>query len=182
MLLMFIEFQYPLQAPITNSDKVILAGNVSTRNGSGEGSISATFHRLASEKSWYQFTSSFGNGCQWGQLYIENFRPERLQTCQVKQKLAFENSRSDLRCKISGSLQFSPDGFKPSFSTTMGSNLTTKTRGYLTYSTNWLANLYTNEGDLEWVLDQEESGMSTMIVREGERFRFSFSIQVGSLI
>ena len=120
--------------------------------------------------------------CQWGQLYIENFRPERLQTCQVKQKLAFENSRSDLRCKISGSLQFSPDGFKPSFSTTMGSNLTTKTRGYLTYSTNWLANLYTNEGDLEWVLDQEESGMSTMIVREGERFRFSFSIQVGSLI
>jgi len=155
-----ISFNQSIEAPITNSDKVILAGNVSTRNGSGEGSISATFHRLASEKSWYQFTSSFGNGLSMGSTVYRKLSPRTF-------------------ADMSGSLQFSPDGFKPSFSTTMGSNLTTKTRGYLTYSTNWLANLYTNEGDLEWVLDQEESGMSTMIVREGERFRFSFSIQFG---
>ena len=86
---MFIEFQYPLQAPITNSDKVILAGNVSTRNGSGEGSISATFHRLASEKSWYQFTSSFGNGLSMGSTVYRKLSPRTFADMSGKTKTCF---------------------------------------------------------------------------------------------
>jgi len=155
-----ISFNQTIEAPLTNTDKLILSGNVNTRDGSGNGSVGCTFHRVASEKWWYQFTSTFGNGLTLGSM--------------VYRKLSARTFAD-----MSGSLQFSPKGLKPSFGTTLGSNLTTKTRGYLTYSSNWLANIYTSDGDLEWVLDQEDSGMSTMIVREGERFRFTMSIQFG---
>jgi len=155
-----INFNQTIEAPLTNTDKVILAGNVSTRNGSGEGSVGCTFHRVASEKSWYQVTSSFGNGLHLGSTVYRKLTPRTF-------------------ADMSGSLQFTSKGLKPSFSTTLGSNLTSKTRGYLTYSSDWLANLFVNDGDLEYALEQETSGMSTMVVREGERFRLTMSIQFG---
>ena len=56
-------------APLTLTDKFVIAGNVSTHNGKGSGSIGCTLKRVTSEKSSHEFDCSIGNGPHFGGKY-----------------------------------------------------------------------------------------------------------------
>jgi DnaJ family protein C protein 11 len=61
-----VSFAQTIEAPLTNTDKLVLAGNVSAHNGNGSGSVGCTLRRVTSDKSWHEFDASFGNGPTFG--------------------------------------------------------------------------------------------------------------------
>ena len=151
-----ITFGQTIEAPLTNTDNLTLSGNVSTQNGRGSGSVGCTLRRVSSEKSWHEVSTSVGEGFS---LAGKAFRRLTARTFG----------------DMSGSFQFTPRGLKPSFSASVGTNMSKTTMGYLTYSTVWMI----SEDNMEYALSEEESGMSTMIVRNGENFRLTASLQFG---
>ena len=54
-----ISFNQTIDAPITNSDNVILSGHVSTRDGTGSGAVGCSLRRVTSEKSWHEFSARY---------------------------------------------------------------------------------------------------------------------------
>ena len=54
-----ISFNQTIEAPITNSDKVTLSGNVTTRDGTGSGTVGCSLRRITSEKSWHEFSGRY---------------------------------------------------------------------------------------------------------------------------
>lgn len=151
-----VSFAQTVEAPLTNTDKVVLAGNVSARNGVGSGSINCALRRVTSDKSWHEFEVGVGNGPSLGaKLY------RKLTTH------TFVN--------VSGSTQLGPHGLKPDLNVSFGHTINKRTMGYLTYSTNWRVHEY-NE---MLALSQEQSGMATMVVYDSEKFRVMGSLQFG---
>ena len=45
------------------------SGNVTTRNGSGHGQVTAAIRKVMSDKSWHEFDVGFGNGLNLGTKY-----------------------------------------------------------------------------------------------------------------
>jgi len=151
-----ISFNQTIEAPITNSDKVTLSGNVTTRDGTGSGTVGCSLRRITSEKSWHEFSGSIGNG-------------PTFQT-DVYRKLSTHSF-----VNMSGSLQFKSSGITPGFNISLGNHLGKSTVGYLTYSSAWKLSEYNDV----YEFDQEQSGMSTMIVRSTEKYHITFSLQFG---
>ena len=56
-----IEFGQTIECPLTLADNVILSGNVSTSNGTGDGSVGVAWRRNASEKSWHELSVGVGS-------------------------------------------------------------------------------------------------------------------------
>ncbi|MEQ2260348.1 DnaJ (Hsp40), subfamily C, member 11, partial [Xenotaenia resolanae] len=103
-----------IEAPLTNTDTVMLSGSLSTHNGSGGGNINVTVRRVTSAKGWGEL--EFGAGDVLGPL--------------VGLKV-FRNVTS--RCFLTGQcgLQFSPRGLRPSCSLMTARHLDQNTMGYL---------------------------------------------------
>lgn len=132
-------------------------GNVSTRNGNGDGSVGVAWKRVTSDRNWFELEGGFGNGPRAGAKY---FRALTSQT--------FVN--------MSGSMQLTHrGGLKPSFSISFGNQMGAHSVGYLTYSSNW--NL--DETSDQFIFSEESSGMATMLVYNTERLRMVASLQFG---
>jgi len=151
-----ISFSQTIEAPLTNSDKVTLSGNVHTRDGTGSGSVGCSLRHTASEKQWHDFSASIGNG--------PTFKTD-----------AYRKLSTHSFVNMSGSLQFKSVGITPAFNLSFGNHLGKNTVGYLTYSSDWKLSEYNDV----YELDQEESGMSTMIVRSTEKYHMTISLQFG---
>ncbi len=55
-----------IEAPLTNTDKLYIAGNVSAHNGRGDGNVACTLRRVTSDKSWHEFDCSIGSTPSFG--------------------------------------------------------------------------------------------------------------------
>ena len=151
-----ISFSQTIEAPITNSDKVTLSGHVTTRDGTGSGNVGCSLRRVTSEKSWHEFSASIGNG--------PTFKTD-----------AYRKLSTHSFVNMSGSLQFKSMGISPAFNVSLGNHLGKNTVGYLTYSSDWKLSEYNDV----YELDQEQSGMSTMLVRSTGKFHITLSLQFG---
>lgn len=145
-----------IEVPLTNTNKVILSGNVASQNGSGSGSVGCTFRRVSSMKSWQEFDVSFGAGPSVGAKFNRSLT-------------------TNIFANVSGTLQFTPRGLKPVFNFSVGNHLGKNTMGYLTFSSNWTA----KEVDDDLVLIHNQSGMSTMLVRDTEKYYTMAMLQFG---
>jgi len=145
-----------IQAPLTPSDTATLSGNISTSNGTGSGALNCGLRRVASDSASYEGEVGVGNGLNFG--------------AKMFRKLSERNF-----VNMSGSLQFSRKGIKPGFECSLGSHLDKHTVGYLRYSTNF--RLKETEDSL--FLEEEDSGMCTMVVRNTERYQFTATMQFG---
>lgn len=151
-----ISFDQTIEVPITNADNVTLSGHVSTRDGTGSGAVGCSLRRITSDTAWQEISASFGQG--------PRFKAD-----------AYRKLSTHSFVNMSGSLQFKSMGITPAFNISLGNHLSKNTVGYLTYSTNWRVSEYNDA----YELDQEQSGMSTMLVRNTEKFHFSVSLQFG---
>jgi len=145
-----------IQAPLTPSDTATLAGNINTSNGTGGGSISCGLRRVTSESAWQEAEVGVGSGLSLG--------------AKMYRKLSERNF-----VNMSGSLQFSRKGLKPGFECSLGTHLDKNTSGFLRYSTN----LRLAETEDSFTLQEEDSGMCTMVVRNTERHQTTASLQFG---
>ncbi|XP_023330820.1 dnaJ homolog subfamily C member 11 isoform X2 [Eurytemora carolleeae] len=145
-----------IQAPLTTTDTTTLSGNISTSNGRGEGGFNVGYRRFQSESAWQEFSLGLGSGLGMGTKY-------------------FRKLGSRVFGNMSGTLQFARSGIKPGFSTTLETHLDKNTVGYLTYSTN-LSLIETSDSI---ALEQEQSGMETMIVRDTPKYHMVASVQLG---
>jgi len=145
-----------IKAPLTNTDSASLSGSLSTSNGRGEGNFTCGYKRINTESSWQEGTVSLGNGLNLGTRFYRKLA-ERL----------FIN--------MSGSIQFANAGLKPGLSASLETNLDRHTVGYLTYS----ANLSLLETENTFALEEEQSGMETMIVRSTGSYSLTGSVQLG---
>jgi len=151
-----ISFAQTIEAPLTLTDKFVIAGNVSTHNGKGSGSIGCTLKRVTSEKSSHEFDCSIGNGPHFGGKYYR-----RLSTN------TFFN--------MSGSAQLYSHGLHPSLQISLTHNISKRLKGFLNYNVNYqLA-----ENDDFYELNEQESGMSTEVHYNGEKYVFSTALQIG---
>lgn len=151
-----ISLAQSIQAPLTTSDTATLSGNLSTTNGTGNGSVSCGIRRVTSAAKWQEVEFSVGNGATiGGKMY-------RKLTART-----FVN--------MSGSLQLTSRGLKPVGNISLGNQLDQHTVGYLTYSTNWRV-FETNDAV---AMNQEQSGMATMVVRDTEKYHAIMSLQLG---
>ena len=111
-----IELAQTIEAPISLTEKVVIYGNLNTNRGKGQGSVGCTLHRATSSKSWHEVDLSFGGGPTLGGKFFYKLPKETW-------------------INISGGLH-AGDGMQPSLGVTLGTPLTTRTRGTLTYQTN----------------------------------------------
>lgn len=109
-----MSFVQSIEAPLTLRDTVIMAGNLSTHNGTGTGSINVSLRRLLSEKGWVEFDVGAGNGPVFS---LKGFR--------TLTKRMFVN--------MSMVFQFTSHGIRPSLVTSIANQLDKNTVGYLTW-------------------------------------------------
>jgi len=145
-----------IQAPLTPTDTAILSGNITTSNGTGSGGLNCALSRVTSDSASQEVEVGFGNGLNLG--------------AKMFRKLTERNF-----VNMSGSLQFSRKGLKPGFECSLGSHLDKYTVGYLRYSTNFRL----KETEESILLEEEESGMCTMLVRNTERYQTTATMQFG---
>jgi len=145
-----------IQAPLTSSDTATLAGNISTSNGTGSGSINCGLRRVSSGGAWQEVEVGVGSGLSLG--------------AKIYRKLSERNF-----VNMSGTLQFNRRGLKPGFECSLGTHLDKHTAGYLRYSTN----LRISETEDSYILREDDSGMCTMVVRNTERYQTTASLQFG---
>jgi len=145
-----------IQAPLTTSDTATLSGNISASNGRGDGGFNFGYRRLHTVNAWQEMNVSLGNG-----LGLEG--------------KMFRKIRDRLFANMSGTLQLTGSGIKPGLSATMENHLDKHTVGYLTYSTNF--DLVETSDSIG--LEQEQSGMQTMIVRDKPGYHMVASVQFG---
>merc|ERR1719309_251078 len=107
-----------IQAPLTTQDTATLSGNLSTSNGTGNGSIKCAMRRVTSESAWQEAEIGVGNGLNMG--------------AKMYRKLSERNF-----VNLSGTLQFTRKGLKPGFEASIGTHLDKYTAGYLRYTTNF---------------------------------------------
>eukprot|EP00095_Tigriopus_kingsejongensis_P005439 maker-scaffold224_size251237-snap-gene-0.18 protein:Tk05439 transcript:maker-scaffold224_size251237-snap-gene-0.18-mRNA-1 annotation:"-like protein subfamily c member 11" len=151
-----ISFGQTIDCPITNADNVVLSGNVATSNGTGHGGVGCSWKRVVSEKTSYETSIQLGNASNLGTKLFRRLTPR-----------TFVN--------MSGTLQFTSRGIRPDFSVSFGHQLSKKAVGYLSYTSSWQL----HETDEAFLLQQEQHGMSTMLVHNGESYRFMGSIHLG---
>ena len=111
-----IELAQTIEAPISLTEKVVIYGNLNTNRGKGQGSVGCTLHRATSSKSWHEVDLSFGGGPTLGGKFFYKLPKETW-------------------INISGGLH-AGNGMQPSLGVTLGTPLTNRTRGTLTYQTN----------------------------------------------
>eukprot|EP00088_Acartia_fossae_P053707 TRINITY_DN6127_c0_g1_i4.p1 TRINITY_DN6127_c0_g1~~TRINITY_DN6127_c0_g1_i4.p1 ORF type:complete len:594 (+),score=122.49 TRINITY_DN6127_c0_g1_i4:48-1829(+) len=145
-----------IQAPLTNTDSASLKGSISTSNGQGNGSFTCGYKRINTESSWQEGTVTVGNG-----LVLDSRFYRRLA--------------NRLFINMSGSMQFSNRGLNPAFSASLENHLDRHTVGYLTYSTN--LSIY-EESD-RYLMEEDESGMETTIIRNTENYGLVGRLQLG---
>ncbi|GLH14443.1 DnaJ homolog shv [Gryllus bimaculatus] len=109
-----MSFVQSIEAPLTLRDTVVMAGNLSTHNGTGSGSINVSLRRLLSEKGWIEFDLGAGNGPVFS---VKGFR--------TLTKRMFIN--------MSTVFQFTSHGIRPSLVTSLANQLDKNTVGYLTW-------------------------------------------------
>ena len=61
-----ISFAQSIEAPLSNTEKCVITGNVNTHNGQGSGSVGCTLKRVTSEKSSHEIDFSIGSGPRCG--------------------------------------------------------------------------------------------------------------------
>lgn len=145
-----------IQAPLTSTDTATLAGNISTSNGRGDGTFNCGLRRVHSDSMWQEVNASIGNGLALATKFYRKLSPR-------------------LYGNMSGTLQFASSGLAPRLSTTLESHLDKHTVGYLTYSTS----LRVTETHDSLDLEQEQSGMETMVVRDMPGYHLTGSLQLG---
>jgi len=145
-----------IQAPLTPTDTATLSGNLQSSNGRGEGNFNVGYRRIKSESAWQECNMSLGNGLSLAAKVFRKLGPR-----------IFGN--------MSGTLQFTDSGIQPGLSTCLETHLDKHTVGYLTYSTTM--KMTETQDSLE--LEQEQSGMETMIVRNTPGYNFVGSVQLG---
>ena len=57
-------------SPLTNVDNVVLSGNVSTRNGTGDGSVGAAWRRTTSDRNWFEVDAKLGSNSSTTATYF----------------------------------------------------------------------------------------------------------------
>ncbi|XP_069690191.1 dnaJ homolog subfamily C member 11 isoform X2 [Periplaneta americana] len=103
-----------IEAPLTLRDTMTMAGQLSTQNGTGSGSVDVSVRRLLSEKGWVELDVGAGNGPTFS---IKGFR--------TLTKRTFSN--------MATIFQFTPHGIRPGLVTTLATQLDKHTVGYLTW-------------------------------------------------
>ena len=157
-----------IEFPLSNSETVILNGGASTDNGRGRGNLGFTWKRVTSERSWHQFELGLGNGsAPKPTLGGKYFR-------RLTDKI-FVTVNGSIARGIGGNSINNFLFLKPAFSVSLGNQLTRHAVGYLSYSTNW--NI--SETSDAFSLTEEQSGMSTMLVRTTEKYHLMLSVQLG---
>ena len=76
---------------------------------------------------------------------------------------------------LKGSAQLYSNGLHPTFQVSLSNNLSKRLKGYLTYSVNYQL----SENQDFYDLSEEESGMSTEVVYNGETYVWTTSLQLG---
>merc|ERR1712223_2028551 len=152
-----ISFAQTIDAPLTVTEKLTLSGEVSNSNGRGNGAVSCFIKRSTSDSSSHEVYASIGNGPSLGGKYYRKL-----------------NSRTYLT--MSGSMQlYSRGGITPGIQISLANTLSRRLKGYLTYSANYLI----EETEDSIHLETQQSSMSTMLVYDGEKYYFMFSLQLG---
>ena len=57
-------------SPLSNVDNVVLSGNVSTRNGTGDGSVGAAWRRTTSDRNWFEVDAKLGSNASSSATYF----------------------------------------------------------------------------------------------------------------
>jgi len=152
-----ISFAQTIDAPLTVTEKLTLSGDVSSHNGRGDGSVTCLIKRATSDKSSHEVYASIGNGPSLGGKYFRKLTNTTFVT-------------------MSGSIQLlRRSGITPGLQISLGNTLTRRLKGYLTYS----ANYHVEETEDSIHLETQQSSMSTMLVYDGEKYYFMFSLQLG---
>nr|CAG4648550.1 EOG090X03AJ [Polyphemus pediculus] len=101
-------------APLTLNDTAILSGNLSTRNGSGTGSVNMSLRRITSAEGWAELEVGCGDGLS---ISAKGFR----------------NLTKRIFTNISGIITSTDRGLTLGFVSTIAHQLDKNTVGYLTY-------------------------------------------------
>lgn len=151
-----ISLAQSIECPLTLTDKLVLSGNVNTRNGRGSGGLGCTLTRVTSAKSWHSYEVSFGNGPYLGGRYFRRLNGSTLLSLAANSTLY-------------------SDGIRPSFEISLENVLSKKVKGFLTYN----IGLATADMGTHYVIEEEHSAMSTVMVYNGPDYFFSGSLQFG---
>ena len=151
-----VSVRQSVQAPLSPRDTCTLSGNVHSSNGTGGGAVSCSVRRLTSDRGWVEGEVGAGSGLSLGTKCYRKLT-ER----------SFVN--------MSGSLQFTRRGLLPGLEASLGTQLDRHTVGYLRYSTNW--RVLDTEDNI--MLQEDDSGMCTMVTRSTERHNTTLSLQFG---
>ena len=57
-------------SPLSNVDNVVISGNVSTRNGNGDGSVGAAWRRTTSYRNWFEVDAKLGSNTTSSATYF----------------------------------------------------------------------------------------------------------------
>ncbi|XP_074654663.1 dnaJ homolog subfamily C member 11-like [Tubulanus polymorphus] len=113
-----------IDCPLTNQDTAILGGNLSTHNGTGSGTITASSRRILSDKGWAELEVSAGNGPM---IHLKGFR----------------TFTKHLFGTMSGFLQFSRGGIQPGVSTMFAAQLDKSLQGRISINLGLMTSITT---------------------------------------
>lgn len=151
-----ISFAQTIDCPITNADNVVISGNVTTANGNGDGSVGCAWRRALSNGSSLETNLQIGSHSHMGGKY--------------SRKIA-----SRTFAVFSGTLQLTGRGIKPEFELSFAHQFSKETFGYLSYSSKW--QMFETED--AFVLEQDQHGMATTLVRNSQNYRLQSSLHLG---
>lgn len=151
-----ISLAQSIECPLTLTDKIVLSGNVNTRNGRGSGALGCSLTRVTSNKSWHSYEISYGDG-----PYLAGRLFRRL------------NGTTAITLSTNTSLY--SDGLRPSFEISLENSLSKKVKGFVTYN----LGLAMSDMDSHYVIEEESSAMATVLAYNGPDYSFSGSLQFG---
>ncbi|XP_025829928.1 dnaJ homolog subfamily C member 11 [Agrilus planipennis] len=137
-----MSFNQSVEFPLTQKDTATLSGQLQTHNGTGGGVISLSCRHIFSHRSWGEMEIGAGNGPS---VSLKAFR--------TLSKRFFWNGGTVL--------QFTPQGIRPGFISTLAMQIDKHSVGYFTYNTGY------------------KSSVSTSVIRDTETGLYNFSVQVG---
>ena len=81
-------------SPLSNVDNVVLSGNVSTRNGTGDGSVGAAWRRTTSDRNWFEVDAKLGSNASSSATYFHRL------TTKTFVNMSGEKNRTEKFCLL----------------------------------------------------------------------------------
>ncbi len=162
-----IKLDQTIEFPMTNAQTVTLSGEAQVDGRKPRAGVGLSWRNVVSNRSWFRTAAGFEFADRPAHSVGATFY--RRFTDRVFLTVESAVSRSPAPTGVG---YFN---FKPAFSTSFGNQFSKSTVGYLTYATDWKVAETQDAFDFR----EEQSGMTTMIVRTTPKHSFSFSMQLG---